>query len=565
MATGTLPFKGATSGVIFNEILSKIQMNPLQLNTELPASLEQVINKSLEKDREVRYQSAREILADLRRIKRDTDSGRSIPQASIPPPLPAAGVSFWKKINWAKVASVAGPIIGMAFAWYFLADGNRRSGELERSIAVLPFEYVGGDVENEYFSDGLTEDIITKLSGMGPLKVISRSSSFRYKNTEKTPQEIGHELEVTTILQGSVRRSGENVRITAQLVDTESDRNLWAETYDRQLTDIFSIQDEIAQNIAAALQVTFRPENRRTSRRGPPGSFEAYDFYLRGRSLAYDSRRASLEQAIRAFRRAIEMDPEYALAYAGLADVYANASTFFDPTPENAREAERYSQKALELDPDLAEAHVARGLAASLLSDFDVAVEHYEKAIELNPRLFDAYYFYGRYRLATGNLEEAAELFEKASESHPQDYQSQAMLTMVYHGLGRAEESYLAAERTLELAESHLQRRPNDVRAVYMGAGALAELGRKDEAAQWAERALAIEPDEPSVFYNVACTYSRLGEVTAAIDTLEKALQAGFVNRAWIENDSDLDPLRDNPRFQALIGQLEQDPTDQEE
>ena len=556
MATGSLPFQGGTSGVIFTEILTKEQTSPLELNPDLPDGLEQVITKALEKDREVRYQSALEMLADLRRTLRDSDSGKTSTgiRSKVLPPPPHPAKRGW--LNPRALLKILLPFVALVLAWYFFSGRRESINEIERSIAVIPFENLSGDPQDDYFSDGLTEDIITKLSGIQPLKVISKASALRYRGTEKSPTEIGGELGVATILQGSVRRAGEDVRITAQLVDTRSDRNLWANTYDRKLNDIFAIQDEIAQNIAGALRLTLDSTGRRSSRRGPPGNFEAYDFYLRGRGLFYAGRRSSMQQAQRMFRRAIEMDPGYALAYAGLANSYSWYYMYWDSSEEPLQEAEEASRKALELAPDLAEAHVAHGLATSLKGRFDDAESDFRKAIELNPRLFEAYYFYGRSVFAEGDLERAAELFLKAADLSPEDYQVPALLAVVYRGLEQPEKVIASSQRLLELTKNHLQRNSNDVRATYFRAGALAELGRREEAIEWANRALEMEPDDPAVLYNVACIYVTVGELDEAMGLLERSVEIGFSHLGWIENDPDLDPLRDQPRFKALLEKL---------
>jgi non-specific serine/threonine protein kinase len=557
MATGSLPFKGSTSGVIFSEILTKEQLSPTNLNPDLPEGLEQVIDKALEKDREVRYQSAREMLADLRRAKRDSDSGRS-GTSHIGTALPPPPTVKQRRFDPRPLLKFVLPLVALALAWYFLSDRWGGTDEIERSIAVLPFENLSGDPQDEYFSDGLTEDIITKLSGVQPLRVISKASTQRYKGTAKNSSEIGSELGVATILRGSVRRAGEEVRITAQLVDTGSDRNLWANTYDRNLTDIFAIQDEIAQNIAAAMRLTLDSAGRRSSRRGPPGNFEAYDFYLRGRSLFYGARRSSVQQAQRMFRRAIEMDPGYALAYAGLADCYSFYYMYWDGSEENIQEAEQASQKALELAPDFAEAHVSHGLAVSLKGRFDEAEKDFQEAIKLNPDLFEAYYFYGRSSFAEGKLERAEELFLKAAEVRPEDYQVVALLAVVYRGLGQKEKMTASNQRLLMLTDNLLKRNPSDVRAIYFRSGALAGLGRRKDSLEWAKRALDMEPDDPAVLYNVACTYVTLAEFDDAIGLLERAVEIGFSHLEWIENDADLDPIRDQPRFKQLVDKLQE-------
>jgi non-specific serine/threonine protein kinase len=555
MAAGTAPFAGATSGVIFNEILTKTPTDLEKLNPDLPAGMKYVISKALEKDRSVRYQSAREMLADLRRIQRDTDSGVTATY----PPSPRFSLKR-RAPRWFKFAVLAlVAVLAVALLRLLIPSQWTESGQAERSIAVLPFDDLGGNAENDYFSVGLTDDIITKLSGIPKLKVTSRNSAFRYEGSDKALQDSGKELAVGGILQGSVRREGEKVRITAQLVDVRSDSNLWAKTYDRDLTDIFAIQDEIAASIASALRLTISP----LVRRGPPmgrGSFQdfqAYDFYLRGRGFFYEARKASLERAQRAFSKAIELDPEYALAYAGLADTYSWQFMYWDSSPDNLLKAEEASKRALELAPDLAEVRVAHGLVISLKGNHEEAGREFQKAIELNPRLFEAYYFYARNCFSQGQLETAAELFMKASEVRPDDYQAPALLGTTYRALGLHTECKASQKRALEIIQNHLRRDPEDVRATVLGAGALVDLERPEEALDWALRAEEMAPGEPAVLYNVACIHSVLGEIDSSIGYLEKALGQGFSHIDWIKHDADLDPLRDHPKFKSLLKKYE--------
>jgi len=552
MSTGTAPFKGTTSGVVFNEILSKAPISPSLLNPELPPALSQIIGKALEKDREVRYQSSADLLADLRRVQRDLDSGDTSSMTSSFESAEPARIGRWVKIGSLALL----PLVALLFLFrlFVMPSWNPLEPSI-RSIAVLPFEELGGDSENQYFSDGLTEDIITKLSGYPSLKVASRSSTARYKDLSMEIRDIGSELDVAAVLQGSVRRDGNRVRITAQLVDARSDSNLWAETYERELTDIFAIQDEIAKSIASALSLTISPTRRSGPLRGPPSDFQAYDFYSRGRSLFHEARRNSLERALRAFSRATEIDPDYALAYAGLANTYSSLYMYWEGTIENLEKAEQASLRAFQLAPDLAEVRVAQGLVSSLRGRYDEAEKAFEKAMDLNPRLFEAYYFYGRNSFALGKLEKAATLFEKAAEARPDDYQAYSLLATTYGGLGRGEDETAAQKQALEIIEDYLRSSPDDVRALCMGAGALSHLGRNQDAKEWMRKALELEPEEPSVLYNVACVYARMGELETALEYLENSVLHGFSHTEWMRHDNDLEALRENPRFQAILKQ----------
>jgi tetratricopeptide (TPR) repeat protein len=256
------------------------------------------------------------------------------------------------------------------------------------------------------------------------------------------------------------------------------------------------------------------------------------------------------------FARAIEIDPSYARAYAGMADCHSFLFLQWEATAANLAQAEAISKKALELDPDLAEAHVARGFALSLQKRYDEAGKEYETAIRLDPSLYEARYFYGRACLAQGKLAEAAHQFEQASQLRTDEYQASSHLTSIYAGLGRRADSVNAGRRCLGRIEKHLALHPDDPRAHYLGAVVWSQLGERDRALEWAGRALAIDPEEPSTLYNVACMYSLQGQADQAMDCLENAVKFGFAHKAWIENDSDFDSLRQNPRYQALVNSM---------
>ena len=515
MATGQQAFSGNTSAVLFDAILHRAPVAPVRLNPQVPAELERIINKSLEKDRGARYQSAADLRADLKRLKQELDSGRTPARGTAQPAAPA-----------------------------------------EKSLAVLYFENLSGSKEDEYFRDGITEDIIIELSKIKELRLFSRSAVLAYRDKSLTAPQIGQELNAAYVLEGSLRRAGNRLRITAQLVETHSGHSVWAERYDRQLEDVFAIQDEIAQNIARALRVMLTETEKRAIAKAPTANVQAYDYYLRGRQFFYQFRQKGFEFARRMFGRAIEIDPGYALAFAGVADCCSFLYMYYDASQINQKEADTASRKALELDPDLAEAHASRGLAVSLNNRYEEARQEFETAIRLNPKLFEAYYFYARACFAEGKLEDAARLFEEASRVNPDDYQSIALVSSVYAGLGRHRDSEDANRRSLQVIEKHMELHPEDVRARYLGAGALCQLGEKARSKEWADKALAMDPGDASVLYNVACVYARLGEIEEAISCLERSVTSGMGQKEWIEHDSDLDSLRSHPRFQALLNRL---------
>jgi non-specific serine/threonine protein kinase len=520
MATRKQAFSGSTSAAMFDAILNRAPSAAVQFNPGLPVELQRIINKALEKDREMRYQVASEVLTDLKRLKRDTDSGRQV-AARAAPQLQAAPDS-----------------------------------QAEKSMAVLYFENLSRAEEDEYFRDGITEDVITELSNIEGLRVFPRSAVFALRDKPLNEPQIGQQLGAAYVLGGSLRRSGNRLRITAQLVETRTGHSVWAKRYDRQMEDVFAIQDEIAHSIAAALKLALSEKEKRAIGKAPTVDVKAYDYYLRGRQFFHQFRRKGFEFAQQMFERAIEIDPNYARAYAGIADCCSFLYTYWHASSNTLEQADAASRKALELDPELADAHASRGLAVSLRKEYDEAAKEFEAAIRLDPKLFEGYYFYARAMFAQGKTEEAVGLYEKASQVNPDDYQSPALLATALTGLGRKADSEAARRRALQIIEKHLELHPDDARALYMGAGSLCALGERQRALEWTRRALAIEPDDPGVLYNVACNYSLLGRPEEAIDSLERAINNGFGFKQWIEHDSDLDPLRDIPRFQALLKRL---------
>ena len=506
MATGRQAFSGNTSAVIFESILNRKPVSPARLNSKLPPALAQIIDKTLEKDRRLRHQSAAILRGDLQGLKRELESGR---------------------VAAAKPA--------------------------EKSLAVLYFENLSAAKEDEYFRDGITEDVTTELSRIKELTLFPRSAVLAYRDKPVTAPLVGQQLGAAYILEGSIRRAGNRLRITTQLVETGTGHTVWAERFDREMKDVFEVQDEIARSISSALRIKLTPQEEKAIARRPTENSQAYDYYLRGRQFFYQFRLKGFDFARQMFSRAIVLDPNYARAYAGVADCCSMLYTYWDSSEDNLNEAEAASRKAMELDPELAEAHVARGLALSLKKNFAEAEEEYEKAITLDPKLYEAYYFYARTSFLQGKMEKAAQLYEKASAANPNDYQAVSLLCSVYNALGLEAEADATRHKALQLVEKHVELHPDDARALYLGAGILCQVGQRERSFDWARRALAIDPEEMGILYNVGCVYALLGQTEEALTCIEKVLGHGAFYRTWAERDSDLDSIRDQPRFQAML------------
>jgi len=421
------------------------------------------------------------------------------------------------------------------------------------SIAVLPFINMSGDPEQEYFSDGITEDIITDLSKVSGLFVVARNTAFTFKGkTVEAPQAAKH-LGVNFILEGSVRKAGARVRVTGQLIHGKDGGHVWADRYDRDLTDIFAIQDEITHAIVEQLRVKLLPQEKKSIGQTPTGNVEAYTYYLRGRQFLHRHSKSYYQLARRMFAKAVELDALYARAYAGIADCDSFLFLHYN-APVEMDGILATSAKALALDSGLAEAHASRGLALSLQQGYQEAMAEFEQAIALDSNSFEGHYFYARACFADGKLERAAALFERAAEIKPDDFQSLILLRQIYRSLGRDAEGEDAARKGIERAEQELNVHPENPRPAYLGASALITIGETDRAKEWLARALAIDPDDALTQYNAACIYARLGEAEAAFDLLEHFIpHANHENKAWIKHDSDFDPLRDHPRYKKIL------------
>ena len=440
------------------------------------------------------------------------------------------------------------------------AEGTqrRRSPLSEASIAVLPFVNMSGDPEQEYFSDGMTEDIITDLSKISSLFVVSRNTAFTFKGQNVDIDKVASRLNVQYVLEGSVRKVNDRVRITAQLIDGRTNGHIWAERYDRKFEDIFELQDDISRSIVSALRVRMMPKELEKLTQRPTVNTDAYRYYLMGRGFFHRGHtKRYLRLARQMFARALEIDPDYAAAHAGIADCNSHLLDAGDTTI-TVQEIFEQSERALSLDATLAEAHASKGLALYTAGRYAEAEANFNRAIALKPDLFEAYLFYGRNCFNRGDYQKAAELFGKAAELKNDDFRALGLQAMCFQSIGRTQDMVDAARRSLARAEEAIVERPDDADALAFGAGLLALLGETERTKDWAERAVIIEPDDFYMHYNLACAFAILGEKELALDRLEKSIGPSSLKslKEFMLHDSDLDVLRDHPRYKALVARL---------
>jgi non-specific serine/threonine protein kinase len=506
MLAGQMPFEGGYTQAVIYSILNQDPEPLSQLRPDLPMSVINIVERAMQRDPDDRYPSAGAMLKDLEN------------------PVHKSVTS---------------------------------TGEGNPSIAVLPFVDMSLEKDQDYFCDGIAEEIISALTRVDGLDVAARTSSFSFKAKNLDIRTIGRRLGVDAVMEGSVRKAGNRLRIAAQIVSVTDGYHVWAGQFDREISDVFSIQEEIAQNIVAVMEVELSENEKRALETSPTDDIDAYDFYLRGRSYFYQSKRASIAHAIEMFERATDRDPGYALAYAGMADCYSYFYMYFDRSETNLHKALESAERALSLDEDLAEAHAAYGFAVSLSKRYNEAEEEFEKAIRLNPRLFEAYYYYGRTCFAQGDSERAAYYYEKACLVDPDNHQSPNMLAFNYRILGQQDKSRMWYHIALKNLEKRLELHPDDSRAVYLKSATLIELGIHEEGLRWADKAYESDPQDPYIVYGVACSYARVDRVEEAVDYFEKSVACGFAHKDWIEHDADLDNLRDHPRFKAIVDNME--------
>jgi serine/threonine protein kinase/Tfp pilus assembly protein PilF len=567
MATGMLPFRGDTSAMIFDSILNRAPTQPVRLNPDLPSKLEDIINKALEKDREVRYQSAAELRADLKRLVRDT--GPVITNR------PSRG--RWSRTQIMATVLALAVTVGVLIvgAKLYFARPAKRIG----SIAVLPLKNLSRNPDQEYFADGMTEELTADLAKIGGLRVISRTSSMQYKGTRKSLPEIGRELNVDSVLEGSVLRAGDRVRITAQLIRASTDEHLWAETYERDLKDVLPLQGEVARTIASQIKITLSPEEQ--SRLTPPPAVnpKAHEDYLKGLYYLHRNTEGDLRTAIEYFQHTTERDPNYASGFAGLASAYANLSTNYRAPREVMPQAKAAALRALELDQNLAEAHAWLGFV-SINFDWDAvtAEKELKRATELNPSYADAHAIYawclsgmGRHEQAIAEARRAVQLdpfsrftygdlswvllaarrydqalleSQTAVERQPDFGYARAILGLSYAENGRHAEAVTEARSATRLDDSPL------ILALLVQVHALAR--NRSEAMKVLQELEQLTRKRYVCSYEVATAYLLLREKDQAFRWLDKAVEERSDCMVALAVDPRLDSLRSDPRFQDL-------------
>lgn len=475
------------------------------------------------------------------------------------PPMPfnqiqCASLEGWTgdadAAGWRKVLDSVAALAGGAQP----AQAASEPAPRQLAICVLPFVNMSGDAEQEYFSDGISEDITTDLSKVSALSVVARNTAFTFKGQSVNVCDCARKLRVTHILEGSVRKAGTRVRITAQLIDGKTGDHLWAERYDRDLTDIFAIQDELSKAIVEALKLKLLPEEKKAIEDRGTTDANAYNLYLMARNywvMGNHGDRGREERVIRICRRAVEVDPSYARAWALLAIAESNLHFGFGLRSENGVDA---ANRALELDPTIAEAYCAKARPFVEAGQFDQAIELLETGLRLDPDSWELHKAMANLLMNRGKPAEAMPHFEKAAEVMESDYHAWGMVHSCAVASGNKELSQAAAKKSLEQAERVLAQDPSNGAAISFAVTALAALGEEVRAKDWMERALLIDPDNLNMRYNFACTLASIfGDKEGALEMIERSLLESKGSIGNAEFDPDLDIIRDDPRYQAML------------
>ncbi len=503
MLTADLPFKSEHEAGLLYLIVNEAPPVPSLMDRKIPHQMDVIIKRMLAKDRLQRYQNMEELIGALR------DARHSIENTPVQVQV--------------------------------------------KAIAVLPFGNISPDKESDYFSDGLTEELIINLSRLKDIRVVPRTTSMQYKGTTKEVKAIGRELGTRYILAGSVRKFQENLRIAVELVDVEADAQLWAETYKGRLDDVFDIQEQVSKQIVDALMVKLTPKEQVVLTKRPTLNAQAFDCNLRARDSLYRFTKNSVQTAIELFRKAIEYDGRYADAYAGMSEAYAHLYQQFDRNDSLLDKALEAGLKALMYDPSLSEAYSALGLVYLYKKSHDEALESSQKAIELNPGNHTAYWILGRTNVTTDHHKEAVGLFQKVIELNPDFYTAYGDLILCFDRLGEKEKMNKWVEASIQMFPRYLSLHPDDARAHIFFAVALVRAGQIDLAKIKAARAIELSPNDPLMFYNAACFYANVGDKPHALKALREALSSGYGFYEWIKRDPDLDSIRNEPEYLEMM------------
>ncbi|HVF47176.1 MAG TPA: protein kinase [Pyrinomonadaceae bacterium] len=517
MASGSLPFQGDTSAVVFDAILNRDPAPLNEVNPLLPAELGRIVSQMLERDRDLRFQSSTEVKTSLKRLKRDLDSGRNSGETA------------------SAIHSTSAPQVPR-----------------ERSIAVLYFENLSGMKEDEYLRDGITEDITTELSKIGGLRTFFRANMLPYRDKSVTAGQVGTELGASHVLAGSLRRIGNRLRINAQLIDAANEFPLWSERYDREMEDVFAVQDEIASKIAAALRITLSPQEQEALAAKPTENPQAYDLYLRGRNYARRVVRQDLQVALQMYENAVSLDAGFALAHAGIANVCAQYFTHYEKQDvwlERAKAAAESASARGGGEPEILLAQAWIDLAEGRNES---AIEKSRAAIERDPDVDGGYYLLGRALFVSGRFKEIVDMMEDALAHSGENYNTCVIINNALGALGKKDALANFLHRQIAVFENHIRKVPEDARARVLLAACFAQLGRFEEAKREADLAIALRPDDTMVLYNVACALCLANKPEDALVALRKSKETGNRSAAWVRNDPDLAILRGHPEFEEL-------------
>ncbi len=503
MLTGEIPFKAEHDNAVIYMIINEELMPPSSLDLKIPHKLDTFIAKMMAKDPAKRFQNIDELIKNLRILKEELDTTE-------------------------KATKI-------------------------KSIAVLPFDNISPDKENDYFGEGLTGELIANLSRLKDFKVISRTTSMQYKNTKKDIKTIGRELSARYIIEGNVRKFGDDLRITAQLIDVDSDTQLWAETYKGKLADVFDIQEKVSKQIVDALMVKLTPTEKIELTKRPTVNAEAFDYNLRARNYLYRYSKNYIQFAIQFFDKAISLDSRYAEAYAGLGEAYAVKYAYFERKDVWLEKAMELSLKAIMYDPSLSEAYAALSLVYFYKASYDEALTAVEKALELDSNNFFGYWILARVYHTVNRDKEAIEPLRKVLELNPNFYVAYSDLRMVYESMKDAEKFNEINQEGVKFFPKYLENNPDDSRARILYANFLLITGEVEKAKAEVTTALTLSPNDNVMLYNAACVYARINEKKLAIETLRTIILAGYEDFDWMKKDPDFENIKNEPEFLELI------------
>jgi serine/threonine protein kinase/Flp pilus assembly protein TadD len=502
MLTGQQPYKGEFEQAVIYSILN-LEPDPVSsIRPEIPLKVEQISKKLLSKEIDLRYQDANSFLNDLKEFRESKTEVKS---------------------------------------------------DKEKTIAVLPFENISPDKETDYFADGLAEELIINLSRLKEMSVVARTTSMQYKGTRKDIRTIGKELGVRYIMEGSVRKFKDDLRISVQFIDVSKGTQLWGETYKGKLADVFDIQEKVSKEIVEALMLKLSPVEKVELSKRPTLNAEAFDCYLRGRNFLSNRTKSNLDFAILLFQKAVELDSRFAAAYAGLGEAFGTMYRDFDRQESWLDKALDVSLKALMYDPSLSEAYASLGLAYFGKNSLDEALTASKKAVDLDPNNINAYWILSRIYHSTDRDEEAVEALEKIVAINSNFFQAYDDLEMYYERLNNKEKYEHTLQTVCRVVPEYLRQHPEDAYRRMAYAVTLAKIEKKDEAKLEGDKALDLNPNDPIMMYYGACLYSLLNEKDIAVDLLSKAIENGYQNFEWIKRDPDFNKIRKEPGFLKLI------------